>query len=121
MSNLLTYGKRVYTMYAVNVALLLPMILVTCVGLFLNKIPYLNLFKDTIMTLILIFDWFAVLWLSRIKTSTMMILGLIIFVATIPLELLKLHWYVESLANLCYIIFTTAVVFELLKHTNSKK
>ena len=103
-------------MYAVNVALLLPLMLITLVGFFLDRIPYLNLFRDTIMTAILIIDWFAVLWFSRIKPTTMIILGIIIFLVTIPLQLLKMYWYVETFANLCYIIFTTAVVFELIRY-----
>ncbi len=107
--------KHSYRFYARHVGILLPLMIFTGIGLFLDKIPYLNLFKEVIFISILMLDWFAVIWLSKISTSRMIVLGLGLYAVTIPLHYLKLTWYTESLGTLTYIVFITIFISEFIK------
>jgi len=112
--------KTIYKLYARNIAILLPVLFATgLIILFIDKIPYLNLFKDTVITVVLTINWFIVLWFSKLKTKTMVILALVIFALTFPLTILKLQPLVESMVNLCYIILATVFIFEVIKQIKS--
>jgi hypothetical protein len=112
MTELIKIILRFYHLYNRFVAVLLPLMIITFVGLFVDHLPYINLYKDIVLTSIFAIDWFVILWLSRIRPRMMFVVGFLLFTLTYPLHYLKLNWYVETLSNLCYIIFVTGVVFE---------
>lgn len=111
---------NLYQLYSKNVAILMPLLIGTSIIIiFIDKIPYLNLFKDTIITLILTINWFVILWFSKLTTKAMVVVALVLYVATFPLTILKLQPVVESISNLCYIILGTVFIFEVIKHIRS--
>lgn len=98
----------------------MPMLIGTAIIIiFIDKIPYLNLFKDTVITVLLTLNWFIILWFSKLRAKTMVTLALVLYVATFPLTILKLQPVVESISNLCYIILGTVFIFEIIKHIRS--
>jgi len=105
--------RRSFLMYKTHVAILLPLLLVTLTCLIIDKIPYINLYKDIYTIVVLSIDWLVLLWLSRISTNAMVKVAFVIFLLTIPLHYLQSFWYVQVLANLSYVIFATAIFFEL--------
>lgn len=110
-----------FHLYSKHVAVLFPLMLITGVGLLLDRIPYANLYKDMILTGILVFDWVVILWLSRLTPRTMISVAMLLFVLTVPLHYLRLDWYVEILGNLSYIIIFLAIFFEMIRDLGNGK
>jgi hypothetical protein len=117
---------RVFSLYKLHVAIMLPLLLLTMIGLFIDRIPYLNLYKDIVILIVLILDWMAVLWLSRISRRTMFLIAFFFLILTFPLHYMGFLWYVETLSNFAYVILSIALFLEIrsfgvLQHESKKK
>ncbi len=115
MTYFINLMRRTFLLYKTHVAVLLPLLLITSTCLVIDKIPYINLYKDIYTIVVLTIDWLVLLWLSRISTAAMVKVSFVVFLATIPLYYLQSYWYIEVLANFSYVIFATAIFFELTR------
>lgn len=110
----------IYKLYARNLAILMPLIIFTAILIiFVDRIPYVNLLKDTVITALLSINWFVILWFSKLTTRAMVITALVVFAVTLPLSFMNIQPLVESMVNLCYIILATAFIFEAIQQVRS--
>lgn len=124
MTYIASLVRKTFLLYKTHVAVLLPLLLLTMTCLVIEKIPYVNLYKDIYTMIVLTIDWLVLLWLSRISTAAMVKVAFVIFLLTIPLHYLQSNWYTEVLANFSFVIFATAIIFEFTRKdtvTSAKK
>lgn len=108
------------SLYKQNVAVLLPLILITIAVFFIKKVPYINLYQDYIILMVLAIDWLTIFWITKVKTSNMIKIGLSLYLLTLPLYYFKLYLLIGAISNLTYLIIGTSIIFEIIKYVQNK-
>ncbi len=113
MNIIKTYISKQYNWYVAN---LQKIILIAGLHIILSyfvKLPYINIFTSLFSFLPFLVDWIAILILFKPKKELIFKIGLLLFVASFFLALLRLKYVLEVLGEISFLMIGTYIILSL--------